>query len=68
MFGSAFFSEISPGDFVSIRASEQISGGAIVDIDMLLLLASKTNTTNVKNTKLNVNENEIGQISNRRVS
>lgn len=68
LLGSAFFSEISPGDFVSIRGSEQISGGAIVDIDMLLLLASKTNTTNVKNTKLNVNENEIGQISNRRVS
>jgi len=42
LLGSAFFSELAVGDFISVKGTEQvISGGSIINIDMLLILASK---------------------------
>lgn len=61
LLGSAFFSEIGQGDFVNIRGTEQISGGAIIDIDMLLILASKQNNNVNKTNKTAVSEQELNQ-------
>jgi hypothetical protein len=64
LLGPAFFSEIGTGDFVSIRGTEQLSGGAIVDIDMLLVLASKQGTTVTNNQNIQVEEKLYNNIQN----
>jgi hypothetical protein len=64
LLGPAFFSEIGNGDFVSIRGSEQLSGGAIINIDMLLVLASKQGTTVSGTSNAHIEEQVYNKIQN----
>jgi hypothetical protein len=61
LLGTAFLSELSAGDFVSIKGTEQISGGAIVDVDMILVLASKQANINTRQQKQFVEEQETNK-------
>ncbi len=64
LLGKAFFSEIAPGDLVSVRGTEQVSGGSVVDVDMLLVLASKQNTSVQYSNKNEVNEQDYNKVQN----
>lgn len=61
LLGTAFLSELSAGDFVSIKGTEQINGGAIVDVDMILVLASKQANINTRQQKQVVEEQETNK-------
>lgn len=66
VLGKAFLSEIAVGDVISLKGTEQISGGAVVKTDTIYLMASKQSNT-VKQTKkqnITVNQEEEVQIQN----
>lgn len=65
LLGTAFLSELSSGDFVSIKGTEQINGGAIVDVDMILVLASKQANVNSRQQRQVIEEKEESKIQTR---
>lgn len=58
LLGTAFLSELSAGDFVSVKGTEQVAGGAMIDVDMILVLASKQANINTKQQKHIIEEQE----------
>lgn len=58
LLGTAFLSELSAGDFVSVKGTEQVNGGAMIDVDMILVLASKQANINNKQQKHIIEEQE----------
>ncbi|RYY00512.1 hypothetical protein EON78_00955 [bacterium] len=58
LLGAAFLSELSAGDFVSVKGTEQINSGAIIDVDMILVLASKQANVNSRQQKQVIEETE----------
>ncbi len=62
LLGAAFLSELSAGDFVSVKGTEQIAGGAMIDVDMILVLASKQANINTRQQKQVIEETEEKQV------
>lgn len=66
LLGKAFLSEIAVGDVVNIKGTEQVSGGAVVKADTILLMASKQNSHVKKHNKstIEVQDQEEVKIQN----
>jgi hypothetical protein len=64
LLGQAFFSELAVGDFVSVKGTESIAGGSVVNIDNLYILASKQNTKVNNQHKIEIKEQEYNTIKN----
>lgn len=64
LLGQAFFSELSVGDFVSVKGTENVSGGSVINIDNLYILASKQNNKVTNKHSVEVKEQEYKTIKN----